>query len=81
MSDDTKPPPDSPDHVRVLLENLLGDARFALRHFRRTWGSTAAMVLVLALGTGANTALYAGLQAFLTLPAPGIPRDDRQCGG
>jgi putative ABC transport system permease protein len=59
------------------LENLLGDARFALRHFRRTWGSTAAMVLVLALGIGANTALYAGLQAVLTLPAPGIPRDER----
>jgi putative ABC transport system permease protein len=59
------------------LENLPGDARFALRHFRRTWGSTAAMVLVLAVGIGANTALYAGLQAVLTLPAPGIPRDER----
>lgn len=59
------------------LEILLGDARFALRHFRRTWGSAAAMVLVLALGIGANTALYSALQAFLTLFAPGIPRDER----
>jgi predicted permease len=58
------------------LEELIADVRFALRHFRRTWGTVAAMVLVLALGLGASTAVYAALHGYLTLPAPGITRDE-----
>jgi predicted permease len=58
------------------LENLLMDVRFALRHFRRAPLSTATMVLVLVLGIGANAALFATAQSVITLPAPGIPRND-----
>ncbi len=58
------------------LENLLSDVQFALRHFRRIPIVTATVVFVLMLGIGANTALFTVVQSAITLPAPGIPRDD-----
>ena len=57
------------------LENLLADARFALRHFRRTPAATATMLLVLVLGLGVNAALFSAVQSSLTLPPAGMDRD------
>jgi predicted permease len=55
---------------------LLGDARFAFRYFARHKATTAIIVAVLALGTGANTLIFSTLQAVFLRPAPGVPEDD-----
>ncbi|HKW56467.1 MAG TPA: ABC transporter permease [Candidatus Acidoferrum sp.] len=54
------------------LESVLQDVRFALRSLRRSPGFTAAAILTLALGTGANTAIFQLLDAvrLRTLPVP-----------
>jgi predicted permease len=58
------------------VESLLGDVRFALRHFARTPLTAITLVLVLALGIGVNSALFAILQALTMRPPPGIPAAD-----
>ena len=57
------------------LAELAGDLRFAARVLRKSPGFTAVVVLTLALGIGANTAIYSLLHAALT-PVP-IPDPDR----
>ncbi|MDB4948321.1 MAG: permease [Gemmatimonadetes bacterium] len=52
------------------LEELVRDAAFALRSLRRAPGFTAAVVLTLALGTGANTAMFTLLRGTLLRPLP-----------
>src|SRR5688572_7142664 len=54
---------------------LLGDARFATRYFARHKATTAIIVAVLALGTGANTLIFSTLQAVFLRPAPAVPDD------
>src|SRR5262245_18758793 len=58
------------------IESVVGDVRFALRHFSRRPLGTVTMVLILALGIGGHAAVFSVVQAYSTRPAPGVSRDD-----
>ncbi len=53
-----------------MIETTMQDVRFALRTLRRHPGFTATTVVVLALGIGANTAIFSAANAFLFRPLP-----------
>src|SRR5579859_1330292 len=52
------------------LESLLRDLRFAFRALRRTPGFTAIAVVVMALGIGANVALFTVVRNVILKPLP-----------
>jgi len=54
----------------LWLENLMRDVRHGIRSLVRTPGFTAVAILSLALGTGANTAIFRLLDAVRLRPLP-----------
>ena len=54
----------------TVLENLLRDLRFAFRSLGRTPGFTAIVVGTLALGIGANVAIFSVVKVVLLTPPP-----------
>ncbi len=60
-----------------MLETLWRDLRFGARLLVRRPGFTLIAVLTLALGIGANTAVFSVLDALLLRPLPGVAHPDQ----
>src|SRR5262245_45471158 len=53
-----------------MLESLFRDVRFSLRSIRRTPAVTLAVIATLAIGIGANTAIFSVVNGIMLKPLP-----------
>src|SRR5689334_18938548 len=57
------------------MENLIKDVRYGMRMLLKNPGVTLVAIITLALGIGANTAIFSGVNAFLMRPLS-VPNPD-----
>src|ERR1041385_3026489 len=60
----------------VAFERFVADLKFSLRSLRKKPGFTLVAVLTLALGIGANSAVFSAIDAILLRPLP-FPEGDQ----
>jgi len=63
-------------HIAAGLESMVRHLRYAVRALARTPAFTATVILTLALGIGANSAVFSAIYAVLLRPLP-FPNGDR----
>ena len=61
------------------MDNVVQDVRYALRSLRHSPGFVAVAIICLAMGIGANTAIFSVLDAALLRALP-YPRAERLVG-
>ena len=63
-------------HRWIWLDQAVQDVRYSFRGFRRSPGFTAIAIATLAIGIGASTAVFSGIDPLLFRPLP-YPHSDR----